>query len=258
MEKIKILIVEDDFNLSEELAHDLQAEGYEVLPLAASGEKALSIYQAYSPDCILMDIDLGIGKMDGIAIAKIINDLPNPVPIIMITGAARKNVPKERTEEIDCIMRWQVKPFNHLSISADIDMCIDDFAEKQAKRFIETPVKNLRLPSKTDIGHDVIKISDLIFVESLGDKNGQLLHIHTTHYCYEYYGMNLAKFMKKNGLEYHPDMIRVNVGVVFNRDFFMREERKQAVVRYYDKKNKTEETRFDIGEKYRENIEKAY
>jgi CheY-like chemotaxis protein len=258
MGKIKILIVEDDFNLSEELSHDLQTEGYEVLPLAASGEKALSIYQQYNPDCILMDIDLGIGKMDGIAIAKIINDLPNSVPIIMITGSARKNIPKERTENIDCIMRWQVKPFNHLSIAADIDMCIDDFAEKQAKKFIETPVKNIRLPSKTGTGHDVIKISDLIFIESHGDKNGQILYIHTIYHCYIYGGKNVAKFIKERGLEYHPDMIRINQGVVFNRDYFIREERKQAVIRYYDKKEKTEETRFDITEKYRENIEKAY
>ncbi len=69
-----ILQIEDDILTSRTQAALLVSEGYEVLT-AESGEEALIILDTHNPDLVLMDIDLGGDRMDGVETAKSI--LPN-------------------------------------------------------------------------------------------------------------------------------------------------------------------------------------
>src|SRR5512145_2180020 len=61
-----ILLVEDEALIAMQEARQLQKESY-VVVTACSGEEAIATVQAAAPpiDLILMDIDLGQGKMDG-------------------------------------------------------------------------------------------------------------------------------------------------------------------------------------------------
>ncbi|MGL5508504.1 MAG: response regulator, partial [Microcoleaceae cyanobacterium] len=62
--KVKILIVEDESIIAEDLADSLSSKDYEVVGIAASGLKAIALAKEKTPHLILMDVMLQ-GDMDG-------------------------------------------------------------------------------------------------------------------------------------------------------------------------------------------------
>lgn len=90
MEKIRVLIVEDDLLIAEDLKEILQDHDFLVTDIISSGEKAITVAAALKPDLILMDIRLS-GKMDGIAAANEINQRID-VPIIYLTDHTDQSI----------------------------------------------------------------------------------------------------------------------------------------------------------------------
>ena len=86
MEKRKyILIVDDEILGAVGLAETIKDWGFYHCELAGSFERALAEVKRCRPDLILMDINLGYGKKDGIETAQaILADYK--VPFIFITG----------------------------------------------------------------------------------------------------------------------------------------------------------------------------
>ncbi|MCR5143263.1 MAG: response regulator transcription factor [Ruminococcus sp.] len=77
-----ILIVEDNKELCELICDFLRAEGYTVSP-AATGEKALSIFEKYGARLVLLDINLP--GIDGFAVCRRIREQGN-TPIMILTA----------------------------------------------------------------------------------------------------------------------------------------------------------------------------
>ncbi|GEM_PF-7084404 len=74
MSKKRILLVDDDLFGSSFVRDALKSEGWDI-SLAASGEQALAGLAAGSrPDVVLMDLDLGPGRMDGEEAARCIRE----------------------------------------------------------------------------------------------------------------------------------------------------------------------------------------
>jgi DNA-binding NtrC family response regulator len=67
--KKKILIVEDEFVVANDLRIMLEAAGYEVMGIAISAEAAMKELEKNIPDIVLLDIQLQ-GKLSGIDLAK--------------------------------------------------------------------------------------------------------------------------------------------------------------------------------------------
>ena len=86
MEKVRMLVVEDERIVSMDLQGRLRSMGYEVAGTAVSGEEAIDKAERLRPDMILMDIMLD-GKLDGIQAAEIIRSRYN-IPIIYLTAYA--------------------------------------------------------------------------------------------------------------------------------------------------------------------------
>lgn len=80
----KIMIVEDEAIAVMTLEDVLEEWGYEVCAIASSAEDAIDMAKEYTPDVILMDINLN-GDMDGIDAAKRIGSFC-AARIIFITG----------------------------------------------------------------------------------------------------------------------------------------------------------------------------
>ncbi len=78
----KILIVDDDKNISELLRLYLDKEGYETV-CAFDGEEALTVYQEEHPNLVLLDIMLP--KIDGRQVCRQIRE-SSDTPIIMLTA----------------------------------------------------------------------------------------------------------------------------------------------------------------------------
>lgn len=82
MDKVKILIVDDDKNICELLRLYLEKEGYET-QLAHDGQQALDTFNAGKPNLVLLDVMMP--KMDGWETCRRIRAAAD-VPVIMLTA----------------------------------------------------------------------------------------------------------------------------------------------------------------------------
>ncbi len=94
-ERKKILVVEDQIITAMDLANQLERKGYLVVDTVATGKEAIEKAQLFRPDLVLMDIKL-TGAMDGIEVAKRIEDLD--IPIVYLSAYTDK-LTVERAEK---------------------------------------------------------------------------------------------------------------------------------------------------------------
>lgn len=83
MEKLKVLLVDDEPDFIELMGMRIRDWGYE-LTKASSGKEAISRYKEKKPDIIVLDYMMP--EMDGIATLKQIRSLDKQVPVIMFTA----------------------------------------------------------------------------------------------------------------------------------------------------------------------------
>jgi CheY-like chemotaxis protein len=81
---MKILIVEDEIIIAEDLKLTLQGFGHEIISIVSSGEDAIIYADNFLPDMIIMDIVLE-GEISGIDAALLIKKKHN-IPIIFCTA----------------------------------------------------------------------------------------------------------------------------------------------------------------------------
>lgn len=120
MTKVRILVVEDELIVAEDLKMTLITLGYEVVGTSGTGEGAIEIARKERPDIILMDIMLA-GELDGITTADRIRAIM-PVPVIYITAYAddRLIARAKKTEPFGYI----VKPFNEREVRSNIEIAL--------------------------------------------------------------------------------------------------------------------------------------
>src|SRR3954464_1158463 len=90
MEKYKVLIVEDELIIAEDIKDILEHASYEVIGMAASGKEAIQLVSEVMPDILLIDISIK-GNMDGIQLANTIREQFN-LPFIYITSYTNKSI----------------------------------------------------------------------------------------------------------------------------------------------------------------------
>jgi len=88
--KIRLLVVEDDPNVSTVLCARLESLGYQVAATAETGLEAISGFYRHHPDLVTMDILLK-GEMNGIEAAARISERSD-VPIIYMTCLSDRKV----------------------------------------------------------------------------------------------------------------------------------------------------------------------
>jgi CheY-like chemotaxis protein len=86
MSKARILIVEDEAIVAEDLSQMLARLGYDIAGVTGSGSGAVELARERRPDLVLMDIRLQ-GGMDGVEVAQAIHR-DGAVPIIYLTAHA--------------------------------------------------------------------------------------------------------------------------------------------------------------------------
>jgi DNA-binding NarL/FixJ family response regulator len=111
----RILIVDDDPAMQSVLSDLLRSEGYETLAVR-NGKVALKEISAFSPDLVLLDINLP--GIDGITLLEKLKEIDSRFVVIMITGHGniRDAVKAIKLGAADYI----TKPFNNEDISATI------------------------------------------------------------------------------------------------------------------------------------------
>ena len=124
MDKQRILIVDDDTNISRMVRLYLEKEGFEVSE-CARGDTAVESFERYQPDLILLDVMLP--GMDGLQVLREIRRT-SKVPTIMLTA---------RDETIDKVLGLELgaddyvtKPFENKELVARVKAVLRRFTDK--------------------------------------------------------------------------------------------------------------------------------
>lgn len=133
MDASRILIVEDDTLIAQELEIRLLDLGYEIVGIASSGSEAIALASEFQPSLVLMDIMLQ-GEMDGIEAAEEITRRML-IPVIYLSAFTDKATLQRAkiTEPYGYI----VKPFNERELQANIEIALYKHQSESKLRMIE-------------------------------------------------------------------------------------------------------------------------
>ncbi len=152
IEGLRILIVEDEALIVEEMTDRLKWAGCEVVATADTGEAAIEAAIAQRPDMIVMDVRLK-GEMDGIRAAELIQKQLS-VPIVYLTAHSDHGT-LQRVKASGASGYIQ-KPFHIRNLIAAIDMAVHRFQlERQLEQSLLTYATILASSSDAVIATDV-------------------------------------------------------------------------------------------------------
>ena len=159
--KKKILVVDDDIFIAEQLNSILTDLGYDVVGIAASKETAIDMIDETSPQLALLDIKMH-GVNQGFGIAKYLKQ-NTKTPFIFITSFADKDTVDEASSLNP--VAYIVKPFNEHDIYSTLEIAFTNL-ERQ---------KNY-LTLSSDLGKFNVPLSEIIWIKA----DDKYLEIQTT------------------------------------------------------------------------------
>ncbi len=129
--KARILVVEDEQVVAEDIARILRSFGYDVPAIVSSGEAAVKIAEEKIPDLVLMDIMLE-GELNGIGAAGQIYSRFG-IPVVYITAYADD----ERLEKAKLTgpFGYILKPFEGKELYSSVEMAL--YKYKMEKALVE-------------------------------------------------------------------------------------------------------------------------
>lgn len=120
MVQTRILVVEDEVIVADDIRRSLQNLGYDVTSIASSGEIAIKKVEENTPDLVLMDIMLQ-GKMDGIEAASQIKSRFD-IPVVYLTAYSDEKI-MERAK-ITEPFGYLIKPFRDREVQINIEIAL--------------------------------------------------------------------------------------------------------------------------------------
>ncbi len=174
MEKLNILVVEDEFLVAADIEESLLDLGYNVQNTVAKGQDAIDEVEKRLPDLILMDIALK-GDMTGIEAANIIGK-KHDVPVIFLTANA--DVATIEKAKISLPYGYIIKPFSEKELQTNIEIARYKF-ENDIQSKIESDQYNTFFKSNNKVKNQVIlegqkglekiNLPNVYFVEQVGE-----------------------------------------------------------------------------------------
>ncbi|MCB0442701.1 MAG: response regulator transcription factor [Flavobacterium sp.] len=121
---LRVLIVEDDPIIAEDIKEMLTNVNYSVQGIAYDKNDALEILDKTKPDLVLLDLNLS-GEYEGFEIANYINS--KKIPFIYLTSYSGKEILDKAKNTLP--MGYIVKPFNERELYSAIEIAIYNFSK---------------------------------------------------------------------------------------------------------------------------------
>ena len=190
MDKIRMLVVEDESIVAKDIQQTLIRLGYDVPATASSAQNAYARLEELDPDLVFLDIKLK-GDLDGIHIAEHIKQKYD-IPVIFLTSFVDKNT-LDRAK-ITEPYGYLVKPFNESDLQTTVEMALYKF-----KKDLQVRENERRFANALANVEEAILVADTEFritflnpkaesITGFGNESAQ--------------GMSLFKLIKIEGDEY--------------------------------------------------------
>ena len=209
--KIKVLIVEDETLISQEIASCLEENEFEISDQCSNALDALNSIKQNSPDVILMDISIK-GELNGIDLAKkILNE--KKIPIIFLTSNNDKDTIQKATEiRPDAFL---LKPFNEQEFPIAIELAFAHHNNAIINKSPVEPVLNDCVFVKNGKRHEKIKVDSILYIEADGSYSKVVTNTQT--YLISF---NLSHFHEELAHNYFIRIHRSHVVNLKNIDSF--------------------------------------
>ncbi len=124
--KTSVVIAEDEYLIAMDIAEAARQVGYDVVGLAADGEKALELIEKHSPTAAILDIQMP--RMTGIEAAKRIRDRFD-IPVIIMTAYESQELFDSAKEA--GVAAYLVKPPNVATLRRAVELALTSHEEKK-------------------------------------------------------------------------------------------------------------------------------
>ncbi len=143
MAQAKIMIVEDEIIVAEDIKDILKKAGYQITSVAGSGEEAFKKISDIKPDLVLMDIMLE-GDLDGIETAERLKEKYN-IPVVFVTAYTDQET-LQKAKMIEPY-GYIIKPFEPVELRTIIELAL--YKHKKDKESVSGN-DNSKTPKKKD------------------------------------------------------------------------------------------------------------
>jgi len=214
---VRILIIEDELIISQDMTTMLTKMGYEVIGDAMDYDEAIEILERETPDLILLDVNLN-GKKDGIDVAEEINRRFH-IPFIFTTSYS-DSATLERAHNTNPV-NYLVKPFKQEQLYTAIEMGLFKAAEidpgdselaKHKPKVSGEEEKPLIIKGvlfvKDKFTYNKLVIEDIRYIKS----DGNYLEIYTSAPKPALIRASMGSFMERLG----NDFLRVHKSYIIN------------------------------------------
>ena len=214
MQKLKILIVEDELIIAESLKIMLQSMDYEIAGIFTSGTETLANFKPGFADIIFMDIQLA-GNTSGVDTSVEISKI-STAPIIFVTQVKDGHIRKKAINETNAVY-YINKPFNKLDIDTAIDLALKSIkkAEPTAKSNENPYLLKDCIFVKNGFGFKKVLIADILFLKADGSYCDIILKTNKITYS-----ENLSFFEVK--FAFAKEMVRVHRSYMINVNYISR------------------------------------
>ncbi|NLG50614.1 MAG: response regulator [Chloroflexi bacterium] len=136
MERVRVIIADDESVICMDLKEMLNNLGYLVVGETGDGRSAVNLARELRPDVVLMDVKMP--DMDGIEAAKILTE-EHIAPVVLLTAFSQRDL-VERAKQAG-VVGYLVKPIQEADLAPAIEIALARFGEF---RELEKEVDNLQ------------------------------------------------------------------------------------------------------------------
>jgi DNA-binding LytR/AlgR family response regulator len=161
---MKVLIVEDEVLVAEDLSADLKDMGFDVTDIAISGKECFASFERNQPDVILMDIRIK-GELSGIEVAKKLKEKAS-TPIIYLTSNTDTATMSQAIESHP--QSFISKPYNRKDLKAAIEIAIIHHNEKELRNSTkDQPLKTVVFVKNGEY-YQRVELNEILYIEASG------------------------------------------------------------------------------------------
>lgn len=214
MARVRILIVEDELLVAEEMAAVLKTNGYDVLDIVNTVIDAKRALEVYKIDILLVDIRLK-GEEDGITLAAFVKE-QYALPLIFTTSLFDKTTIDRAV--LTTPSAYLVKPYNYHELQIAIEMALFNFEHQQAAQPNSTItledshyLVNQHVFIKDKNRFERVEFSDIMWLKA----ESSYVNVHTNKKNYLLTSDTLGSFLDKIDLN---NLLRIHRSYAVNID----------------------------------------
>lgn len=167
MSELKVLIIEDEPVIAENISMYLNNADFTVSGIAYDDEEAINQLRNNTPDAVILDINLD-SAIDGIQIADYINK-NFQLPFLFLTSYSDKET-LQRAKVVEP-SGYIVKPFNGQTLLASLEIAISNFANRSNRQVPDLDPDKINQQLRSPLTDREFRVLQLIYQ---GKTNNQI------------------------------------------------------------------------------------